>query len=148
MRRRRFLQMAAGAAASAVVSPAFASQLTLRIASVVRDSVPAIVVLPGTAPVTDSHSLLSVSGCIDADDVIHVMMEEPVHGSYPEIEFPQLQLGRRYRMRLMNATRSEVPVFLPQRVELARVAQAPVAGVFTDTIWVGRYGVVEAVVAF
>jgi hypothetical protein len=147
MKRRDFLQLAAGAAAGVVVqqaSPAFASQLSLRVASVTRDSAPAIVLLPGTVPVTEPGMSLAVSGWMDADDVIHVMMEKPHSRSNPEIVFPILQPGRRYRIRLMNATAGDVPVHLPCVAELVRVEQAPVRGIFTGSIRLKRYGVVEA----
>jgi hypothetical protein len=148
MRRRSFLQLAAGAAASTLVqhaSPAFASRVSLRFASINHDSVPAIVVLPATVPVTEYEESLGVSGWMDSDDVIHVMLEKRHRMSYPEIDFPSLQPGRRYRMRLMNATDSAVPVHLPGRqVELARAEQAPVAGLLTSAFWLKRYSVVEA----
>jgi hypothetical protein len=145
MRRRHFLQLAAGAAAGALVNPAFASQLSLRVASVSRNSAPAIVVLPATDPVTEYGVALSVSGWKDADDVLHLMIEKPHRSSYPEIEFSSLQPGRRYRLRMMNATDSEVPLHLPgRRVQLVRVEQAPVAGRFTHTIRLKRFSVVEA----
>jgi hypothetical protein len=135
MRRRRFLQLAAGAAAGAIVqptSPAFASQRPLRVASVFRDSAPAIVVLPGIVPVEQYGPSLAVSGWMDSDDLIHVMMERPHRLSYPQIEFSSLQPGRRYRLRLMNATDSEVPVHLPGRPA------------FTDALRMKRFSVVEA----
>jgi len=147
MRRRQFLQLAAGAAADAVVqqaAPAFAAQLSLRVAPVTRDSAPAIVLLPGTVPVTEPGTSLAVSGWMDADDVLHVMMERPHSRSYPEFVFPKLQSGRKYRIRLMNATAADVPVHLACRTELVRVEQAPVRGAITSKIRLKRYGVVEA----
>ena len=148
MRRRSFLQLAAGAAAGAMVqhaSPAFASPVSLRFASINRDSLPAIVVLPATVPVTEYEESLGVSGWMDSDEVIHVMMEKRHHLSYPEIEFRSLRPRSRYRLRLMNATDFAVPVHLPGRhVELARAEQAPVTGLRTSAFWLKRYSVVEA----
>jgi hypothetical protein len=147
MKRRRFLQLAAGTAAGAIVqaSPAFASQWSLRVASVVRDSAPAIVVLPGIVPVEKYAPSLAVSGWMDSDGLIHAMIERPHRLSYPQIEFSSLLPGRRYRMRLMNATDSDVSVHLPgSRVELMRVERAPVAGIHSNSIRLKRFSVVDA----
>jgi hypothetical protein len=133
--------VAAGALAERVSR---ATQFSLRVASVSRNLAPAILVLPATAPVTEYAQSLAVSGWMDSEDVIHLVMEKPHRFSSPEIEFPNLLPGRGYRMRLMNATNLDVPVHLPgRRVQLTRLEQAPVAGIFTDAIRLTRYGVVE-----
>jgi FtsP/CotA-like multicopper oxidase with cupredoxin domain len=65
--------------------------------------------------------------------------------SYPDIELPFLEPGRRYRLRMMNATRSAHPVHLHHHsFELTRVNQVPVSGIFKDTVRLERYNVVEA----
>ena len=56
-----------------------------------------------------------------------------------------LQQGRRYRLRMMNATGGVHTVSLQHHsFEVARIHQIPVSGVFKDTIRLGRYNVVEA----
>ena len=56
-----------------------------------------------------------------------------------------LQQGRRYRLRMMNATGGVHTVHLQHHsFELARIHQVPVSGIFQDTIRLGRYNVVEA----
>jgi FtsP/CotA-like multicopper oxidase with cupredoxin domain len=56
-----------------------------------------------------------------------------------------LHQGRRYRLRMMNATGQAYPVHLHDNsFELTRVNQIPVAGIFKDTIRLERYNVVEA----
>ncbi len=56
-----------------------------------------------------------------------------------------LQKGRRYRLRMMNATGGVHSVSLRHHsFELTRIHQVPVSGIFRDTIGLGRYNVVEA----
>ena len=63
----------------------------------------------------------------------------------PPAEALFLQQGRRYRLRMMNATGGVHPVHLQNHnFELARIHQVPVSGIFQDTIRLGRYNVVEA----
>jgi FtsP/CotA-like multicopper oxidase with cupredoxin domain len=53
--------------------------------------------------------------------------------------------GRRYRVRMMNATDRAYPVRLPQHnLALTRVNQIPVSGIVKDTVRVERYNVIEA----
>jgi FtsP/CotA-like multicopper oxidase with cupredoxin domain len=68
--------------------------------------------------------------------------------SHPDIEHMFFQPGRRYRLRMMNATGRAHPVHLPRhRFELTRVNQIPVSGIIKDTVRLERYNVVEADVA-
>jgi FtsP/CotA-like multicopper oxidase with cupredoxin domain len=65
--------------------------------------------------------------------------------SYPDIVLPFLEQGRRYRLRMMNATGWAHPVHLPSHTfELTRVNQIPVSGILKDTIRLERYNVIEA----
>jgi FtsP/CotA-like multicopper oxidase with cupredoxin domain len=65
--------------------------------------------------------------------------------SYPDIEPMFLQQGRRYRLRMMNATGQPHPLHLRRHsFELTRINQIPVSGIFKDTIRLERYNVVEA----
>jgi FtsP/CotA-like multicopper oxidase with cupredoxin domain len=64
-----------------------------------------------------------------------------------EINRLELQPGRRYRLRLMNATARSHPVHLGRRFELTRVNQIPVSGIFKDTIRLDRYNTVETDIA-
>jgi len=53
--------------------------------------------------------------------------------------------GRRYRVRMMNATDRAHPVRLPQhKFVLTRVNQVPVSGIIKDTVRLERYNVIEA----
>ncbi len=156
MRRRHFLQLAAGAVAGAIVehaSPASASEISLRIAPLSGQLAPGVTVKTAgchrrhdTVTVTDADAL-GASGWISRDEVIHVLLEKQPQEpwSHPEMEFPRLQPGRRYRLRIMNATASDIAVHLPgDRVELTRVDQSPISGIITDTIRLQRYSVVDA----
>jgi FtsP/CotA-like multicopper oxidase with cupredoxin domain len=65
--------------------------------------------------------------------------------SYADIAPLLLQQGRRYRLRMMNATGQAHPVHLHRHsFELTRVNQIPVSGIFKDTIRLERYNIVEA----
>jgi len=65
--------------------------------------------------------------------------------SYPENDPLYLRAGRRYRLRLMNATGCAHPVHLDRHsFELVRVNQVPVSGILKDTVRLERYNVVEA----
>ncbi len=58
------------------------------------------------------------------------------------------QPGRRYRLRMMNATDRTQPVRLPgYNLLLTRVNQIPVSGIIKDTVRLERYNVIEADVA-
>jgi len=72
------------------------------------------------------------------DRVPHWIVDgQPQHLSF--------QPGRRYRLRMMNATDRAYPVHLPhQCFALTRVNQIPVSGIIKDTIRLERYNVIEA----
>jgi FtsP/CotA-like multicopper oxidase with cupredoxin domain len=60
----------------------------------------------------------------------------------PDISF---QPGRRYRLRMMNATDRAHPVHLPHHnFALTRVNQIPISGIIKDTVRLERYNVIEA----
>jgi len=62
-------------------------------------------------------------------------------------DFEQLsfQPGRRYRLRMMNATDRAQAVRLPKHnFALTRVNQIPVSGIVKDTVRLERYNVIEA----
>jgi FtsP/CotA-like multicopper oxidase with cupredoxin domain len=65
----------------------------------------------------------------------------------PDINDLNLGRGRRYRLRMMNATARPYPVHLRRGFELTRVNQIPVSGIFKDTVRLDGYSVVEADVA-
>jgi FtsP/CotA-like multicopper oxidase with cupredoxin domain len=76
------------------------------------------------------------------DHVVHWVIDGK---SYPSIEHLSFQPGRRYRLRMMNATGRAYPVRLPgYNLQLSRVNQIPVSGIIKDTIRLERYNVIEA----
>jgi FtsP/CotA-like multicopper oxidase with cupredoxin domain len=65
--------------------------------------------------------------------------------SRPGMHHLSFQPGRRYRLRMMNATDRAHPVRLPHhKFALTRVNQVPVAGIIKDTVRLERYNVIEA----
>jgi FtsP/CotA-like multicopper oxidase with cupredoxin domain len=65
--------------------------------------------------------------------------------SCTDIDQLSFQPGRRYRVRMMNATNRAQPVYLPQhKFALRRVNQVPVSGIIKDTVRLERYNVIEA----
>ena len=65
--------------------------------------------------------------------------------SCSDIDQLSFQPGRRYRVRMMNATDGAQPVQLPQhKFALTRVNQVPVSGIIKDTVRLERYTVIEA----
>lgn len=65
--------------------------------------------------------------------------------SYPSIDHLSFPSGRRYRLRLMNATGQAHPVCLSRHpLELKRVNQIPVSGIIKGTLRLERYNVLEA----
>jgi hypothetical protein len=155
MKRRRFLQLAAAAAAGTVVqhSPALSSSAAQF--SHHADVLSLAVGEPALAALDASHV-----GCgagrrlsVGPDQVIEMLLEQRNDGAYhwtidgrphgEEALF--LQQGRPYRLRMMNATGGVHAVHLQNHnFELARIHQVPVSGIFLDTICLGRYNVVEA----
>jgi FtsP/CotA-like multicopper oxidase with cupredoxin domain len=65
--------------------------------------------------------------------------------SHTDIDHLSFQPGRRYRLRMMNATNRAHPVRLPGcNLQLTRVNQIPVSGIVKNTIRLERYNVIEA----
>jgi len=65
--------------------------------------------------------------------------------SCSDVDQLSFQAGRRYRVRMMNATDRAHPVQLPQhKFLLTRVKQVPVSGIIKDTVRLERYNVIEA----
>ena len=88
---------------------------------------------------------------VEPDQLITVLLERgpDTLWSYPNLQLTQLQPGNRYRLRMMNATAGDIPVHLHgHRLELTRVRQMPVSGIFKDTLRLERYSVLEADLVF
>jgi FtsP/CotA-like multicopper oxidase with cupredoxin domain len=84
-----------------------------------------------------------------ADQTIEMLFEKSqwVIDGQPHVDIDHLafQPGRRYRLRMMNATDQAHPVHLPgYNLLLTRVNQIPVSGIIKDTIRLERYNVIEA----
>jgi FtsP/CotA-like multicopper oxidase with cupredoxin domain len=90
----------------------------------------------------ETLEMLLEKGLDSADGINHWV----IHGrSYADIAPLVVHHGRRYRLRMMNATGQAHPVHLHHHsFELTRVNQIPVSGIFKDTIRLERYNVVEA----
>lgn len=148
MKRRRFLQLAASSAAAVVVQrssalisqPAAADVLTLTVGE------------PPLGAYDASHAEFGASRR-SPDQLIEMLLEKTSDGTYQwtidRRPHPAaalfLQQGRRYRLRMMNATGGVHTVHLSHHsFELARIHQIPVSGIFQETLSLGRYNVVEA----
>jgi hypothetical protein len=145
MKRRRFLQLAASAAAGAVVQHSYAGpagrifhpQADVLSLAVGRQA-------PGAFDTSGARSMRQ------PDQMLEMMLEKSADGSYGwsingTMEPLLLQRGRRYRLRMMNATGEVHSVSLRHHsFELTRIHQVPVSGIFTDTLSLERYNVVEA----
>lgn len=84
-----------------------------------------------------------------ADQTIEMLLEKShwvIDGkSHKDINHLSFRPGRRYRLRMMNATDRARPVHLPGcDLQLTRVNQIPVSGIIKDTIRLERYNVIEA----
>ena len=84
-----------------------------------------------------------------ADQTIELLLEKErwiIDGeSHADLDHLSFQPGRRYRLRMMNATNRSQPVRLPNyKLQLTRVNQIPVSGIIKDTIRLERYNVIEA----
>ncbi len=89
-----------------------------------------------------------------ADQTIEMLLEKRpgsvdwvIDGqSETDLDHLSFQPGRRYRLRMMNATDRAQPVHLPgtTALHLTRVNQIPVSGIIKDTIRLERYNVIEA----
>jgi FtsP/CotA-like multicopper oxidase with cupredoxin domain len=87
------------------------------------------------------------------DQTIEMLLEKKPGGlhwiidgqSRPDVDHLSLQPGRRYRLRMMNATDRAHPVHLPHHdFALTRVNQVPVSGIIKDTIRLERFNVIES----
>src|ERR1700722_1240677 len=156
MKRRRFLQLTVSAAAAAVVrhssalisQPAAADVLSLAVGE------------PPLAAFDATHAGFGAGrrSAVEPDQMIEMLLEKRSDGGYQWIvdrgtvdgrsqpgDALFLQQGRRYRLRMMNATGGVHTVHLRHHsFELTRVHQVPVSGIFGDTLRLERYNVVEA----
>jgi hypothetical protein len=151
MKRRRFLQLAVSAAAAAVVrhssalifQPAAADVLSLAVGE------------PPLAAFDASHAgfVVNRGSTVEPDQMIEMLLEKKsggvcqwiIDGQPHSEEALFLQPGRRYRLRMMNATGGVHTVHLSHHsFELARIHQVPVSGIFRDTLRLERYNVIEA----
>jgi FtsP/CotA-like multicopper oxidase with cupredoxin domain len=151
MKRRRFLQLTVSAAAAAVVrhssalisQPAAADVLSLGVGE------------PPLAALDATHTRFSAGrrSAVEPDQMIEMLLEKTsdrgpqwtVDGRSQPANALFLHQGRRYRLRMMNATGGVHTVHLRHHsFELTRVHQVPVSGIFGDTLRLERYNVVEA----
>jgi FtsP/CotA-like multicopper oxidase with cupredoxin domain len=151
MKRRRFLQLTVSAAAAAVVrhssalisEPAAADVLSLAVAE------------PPLAAFDATHAGFGAGrrSAVEPDQMIEMLLEKRSDGGYQWTVDGRsqpgdalfLQQGRRYRLRMMNATGAVHTVHLRHHsFELTRVHQVPVSGIFRGTLRLERYNVVEA----
>jgi FtsP/CotA-like multicopper oxidase with cupredoxin domain len=151
MKRRRFLQLTVSAAAAAVVrhssalisEPAAADVLSLAVGE------------PPLAAFDATHAGFGAGrrSAVEPDQMIEMLLEKKSDGGYQWTVDGRsqpgdalfLQQGRRYRLRMMNATGRVHTVHLRHHTfELTRVHQVPVSGIFRGTLRLERYNVVEA----
>ncbi|HXP10187.1 MAG TPA: hypothetical protein VN828_16905 [Acidobacteriaceae bacterium] len=87
------------------------------------------------------------------DQTIEMLFEKKPGGlhwiidgqSCPNVDHLSFPPGRRYRLRMMNATDRACPVHLPRHnVALSRVNQVPVSGIIKETVRLERFNVIEA----
>ncbi len=153
MRRRRFLQLTVSAAAAAVVQ--HSSALSFSAGQITPPAAADVLSLSVGEPALGAFSA-SLSGrraVAEPDQMIVLLLEKTGAGTYQWTIDGQshpteplfLQQDRRYRMRMMNATAGVHTVSLRHHsFALTRIHQAPVSGIFTDTLRLERYNVVEA----
>ena len=105
------------------------------------------------APETNdwSYARFSAPKCLipPADQTVEMLLENGrwvIDGqSCSDTDHVSFQPGRRYRLRMMNATDRAQPVRLPgYNLLLTRVNQIPVSGIIKDTVRLERYNVIEA----
>jgi hypothetical protein len=151
MKRRRFLQLAVSAAAAAVVRHSSALVSQTAAADVLSLAV-------GEAPLAAFDATHAGFGAgrrsaVEPDQMIEMLLEKTSEGGYQwtvdgrsqPADALFLQQGRRYRLRMMNATGGVHTVHLRHHsFELTRIHQAPVSGIFRGTLRLERYNVVEA----
>jgi FtsP/CotA-like multicopper oxidase with cupredoxin domain len=64
--------------------------------------------------------------------------------SFPGVPPLQVEEGRRYRLRFVNATGCAHPIHIHRHsFELKRVSEVPMTGIMKDTVRLPRYGVVD-----
>ena len=152
MKRRRFLQLAASAAAGAVVQHSSASPAG-RISQPPADVLSLAVGVRAPAAF-DAGFGAGGRSAVEPDQVLEMLLEKSGDGtyqwtidgqSYPAMEPLLLEQGRRYRLRMMNATGGVHSVSLRHHsFELTRIHQVPLSGIFKDTLPLERYNVIEA----
>jgi FtsP/CotA-like multicopper oxidase with cupredoxin domain len=155
MKRRRFLQLAASTAAAAVVQRSSALSCSAGEISQPADVLSLAVGDPALTAFDASHVGFGAGRhlAVEPNQMIEMLIEKNSKGVYQwtidgrphAAEALFLRQGRRYRLRMMNATGGVHTVHLRNHsFELARIHQVPVSGIFKDTIRLGRYNVVEA----
>jgi hypothetical protein len=156
MKRRRFLQLAVSTAAAAVVQRA--SALSCSAGQISHPTAADVLSLTGGEPpwaVDESQAGFGAGRrrAVEPEQMIEMLLEQRSDGTYQwtvdgrphPAEALLLQQGRRYRLRMMNATDEVQTVQLRHHsFELARIHQVPVSGIFTNALCLGRYNVVEA----
>jgi FtsP/CotA-like multicopper oxidase with cupredoxin domain len=157
MKRRRFLQLAASAAAAAVVRRS--SALSCSAGQIPHPAAADVLTLSVGEPLLAAMNAprVGIGGSgnspVEPDRLIEMLLEKRSDSVYqwtvdgrPHVaETLFLHQGRRYRLRMMNATGGIHTVHLQHhRFEIARLHQVPVSGIFKDSIRLGRYNVVEA----
>jgi hypothetical protein len=157
MKRRRFLQLAAGAAAGVLVQH---SAIRACSAGQIFHPTPAdvltLAVDKSAAAIFDASQFrFDARGrsSLEPFQMIEMLLERNSEGIYQwtidgrsqPVEVLLLQQSRRYRLRMMNATAVVHTVHLRHHCfELARIHQIPVSGIFKDMLRLERYNVVEA----
>jgi hypothetical protein len=157
MKRRRFLQLTVSAAAAAVVRHSSALSFTegQTFQPAAADVLSLAVGEPPRAAFDASQAgfVASHRSAVEPDQMIELLLEKRSGGIYQwtidrqshPAEALFLQQGRRYRLRMMNATGGVHTVHLGHHsFELTRIHQVPVSGIFRDTLRLERYNVVEA----
>jgi FtsP/CotA-like multicopper oxidase with cupredoxin domain len=152
MKRRCFLQLAASTAAAAVVQRS--SALSCAAGRIAQPAAADVLSLTASAAFDAPQPEFGASrrSAEQPDQLIEMLLEKRSDGTYrwtidgqPHSEALFVQQGRRYRLRMMNATGGVHTVHLQNHsFELARIHQVPVSGILKDTISLGRYNVVEA----
>jgi hypothetical protein len=149
MKRRRFLQLAAGAAAVTVIHPAWGREVLVRSVAIESDDHDGLwrCNLPDEIDWSHAHFSNTEHLIQEPDEIIEMFFENHwiIDGQDALEDFDlRLRPGLRYRLRMMNATAQPCFIDLRRRVELTRVNQIPVSGILQDTVCIDRYNVVEA----
>lgn len=151
MKRRQFLQLsaivAAGVAVDAMAAwPAYAADV-LSVAPAAGPFAPHLSAIAAPVHTTEPDELLTLLLETVRDGAWHWKIQgETAQGrSFSAPDPLLLQQGRRYRLRMMNATGTAHRVRLRHhKFELARFRQAPVSGLCSNTVHLERFDVVEA----